>query len=187
MTLAIKLLGALLVAAMALLGMRNCTEGLREQGREQVRAEWAAVDARRQADEQAAALERERLERAKELRMQQDKERADAQGEQREQGLRARVADLQRRNDGLRSQLAAAGDASRTRRATGTCAAADAEADAAATARGLLGACADRYGAVAQSAAELASQVIGLQDHVLVLQPQAAALLTGLDRDGERP
>ena len=68
--------------------------------------------------------------------------------------------------------------ASRSRRAEGSCPAAEREADEAQTARGLLGACVGRYRELGQAAGELAGQVTGLQDHVVVVQPEAAQLLT---------
>lgn len=178
----LKAVGALAVAVMLALAFNAWTEGLREQGRGEVRALWVADNAAREADVQAAALVRERAERAKELRMQQEKKDADVQAQKREAALRSRMDQLQRGNDGLRQQLAAQGAVSRDRRAAGTCPAADAEADDAALARGLFERCAARYAAMAERAAGLADQVIGLQDHVVIVQPAAAALITTEER-----
>lgn len=179
----LKVLAAVAAAVMLALAFNAWTERLREQGRGEVRAQWVAADKQRQADVQAAALVRERAERAKELRMQQEKEDANVQAQKREVVLRGRVAELQRSTDGLRQQLAAHDADSRDRRAAGTCAVADAEADEAARARGLFRRCTARYAAMAERAADLADQVMGLQDHVLMLQPGAGALMT----TGERP
>ena len=95
----------------------------------------------------------------------------------RENVLRRRADAAERTADGLRGTIARLDTESRARRAEGTCAAAEREADAAATARELLSTCAGRYTAMAAEAGGLANQVMGLQDHVVVVQPEAAALL----------
>ena len=101
----------------------------------------------------------------------------EAEFSKRDQDLQRRSADLQRSDDGMRGAITSANSASTGRRAAGTCPAADAEADDAATARALLGTCTGRYRAMAEDAAGLATQVTDLQDHVVVVQPEAAALL----------
>ncbi len=172
-----KALAGLAVAAMVLLGVRNCTEGLREQGRVEVRAQWIDADKTRELAESQNTIERQRAERDKEQTMAKEAETHALAATKREAVLRDQLAAIVRSHGGLQRELARADADSAQRRAAGTCPAADAEADAAAAARGLFGACADRYRSMAADAAGLASQVVGLQDHVLVLQPDARALL----------
>ncbi|CAM5787503.1 hypothetical protein ACFOHU_07945 [Ottowia pentelensis] len=174
----VNVVAGLALAAVAMFGITSCQEHYREQGRVAVRAEWIEADKARELRETAATLAREKSERAKEQRQTQEAEANALAATQREAALRDRLDTVVRSHDGLQRELARANAASGDRRAAGTCPAADAEADAAATARGVLGACADRYRAMAADAAGLASQVVGLQDHVLVLQPAARALLT---------
>ena len=97
----------------------------------------------------------------------------------REEILLDRALAAERSADGLRGTIARLDSASRSRRAEGSCPAAEREADEAAAARGVLGACAVRYRELAAEAGQLASQVVGLQDHVVVVQPEAAALIEG--------
>lgn len=175
---AVKIMAALALLATAALGVRSCQEHYREQGRVEVRQQWIEADKARDLRETAETLAREKSERAKEQRQTQEAEANALSAIKREAALRDRLAAIVRSHDGLQRELARASAASDERRAAGTCAAADAEADAAATARGLLGACADRYRSMAADAAGLAEQVIGLQDHVTVVQPEARALLT---------
>lgn len=183
----------LALMAMLALGITSCKEGLREQGREQVRAEWIKADMARISAERAALIEQQRAEREKEQRMAKAAEENAREQTQRDEALRVRASAAERAAAGLRRALATANVISAQQRAergaSGTCPAADAEADAAATARTLLGRCADRYRAVGARAAGLAGQVIGLQEHVLVLQPEAAALLQAApeDNDEETP
>lgn len=174
---AIKIMAALALAAVAFFGVTSCQEHYREQGRVEVRTQWLDADKTRELAERQDTIERQRAEREKEQNMARAAEENARETQLREEHLRGSIVDLQRRNGKLREQLARADAASRERRGAGACAAADAEADDAARARDLLGACADRYRGMAEDAAGLASQVMGLQDHVLVLQPQAAALL----------
>ena len=119
-----------------------------------------------------------RAERAEQQRMAREKEKKDHEQAQREKRLLDRADAAERTADGLRGTIARLDTESRARRAEGTCAAAEREADAAATARELLSTCAGRYTAMAAEAGGLANQVMGLQDHVVVVQPEAAALLT---------
>ena len=169
-------IAALVLLVALLFGARGCADGLREEGREQVRQEWHQADTARISAERQAALARQQDEREKEQRMTRESEENALEAARREQALRDRAADLQRRNDGLRNTIARLDADSRALRAAGTCAAADAEADAAARARSVVTACASEYRSMGTRAAELASQVIGLQDHVAVVQPEAAAL-----------
>lgn len=174
----IKLIGAVALLGAVALGLRNCAEGLREEGRMEVRAEWIAADNQRKAEERKALIDRQRNERAEEQRMARAAEEKDREQTHRENVLRRRADAAERTADGLRDTIAQRDAESRDRRAQGTCAAAEREADDAATARGLLGACAGRYTELAAEAGRLADQVIGLQDHIVVVQPEAAALLT---------
>ena len=173
----IKLIGAVALLGAVALGLRNCSEGLREEGRMEVRAEWIAADNQRKAEERKALIDRQRNERAEEQRMARAAEEKDREQTHRENVLRRRADAAERTADGLRGTIARLDTESRARRAEGTCAAAEREADAAATARELLSTCAGRYTAMAAEAGGLANQVMGLQDHVVVVQPEAAALL----------
>lgn len=177
MTWLINLAAGLALAAVATFGVTSCQEHYREQGRVAVRAEWIEADKARELAESQAALARDKAEREKEQTMTKEAETHALQATKREAALRDQLAAVVRSNDGLQRELARADAASGERRAAGTCPAADAEADAAAAARGVLGACADRYRAMAADAAGLAEQVVGLQDHVVVVQPAARALL----------
>lgn len=176
-----KALAAAALVGALLLGVRSCQEHYREQGREEVRTEWSSADNQRELEERQAVIDKQRAERAEEQRMAREKEKKDHEQAQREKRLLDRAVAAERAADGLRGTIARLNADSRDRRAEGTCAAAEREADAAATARELLGACAGRYRALGQGADELASQVMGLQDHVVVVQPEAAALLTTED------
>ena len=144
----------------------------------EVRAEWIAADNQRELEERQAVIDKQRAERAEEQRMAREKEKKDHEQAQREKRLLDRADAAERTADGLRGTIARLDTESRARRAEGTCAAAEREADAAATARELLSTCAGRYTAMAAEAGGLANQVMGLQDHVVVVQPEAAALLT---------
>lgn len=173
----LKLIGAVALLGAVALGLRNCAEGLREEGRMEVRAEWIAADNQRELEERQAVIDKQRAERAEEQRMAREKEKKDHEQAQREKRLLDRADAAERTADGLRGTIARLDTESRARRAEGTCAAAEREADAAATARELLSTCAGRYTAMAAEAGGLANQVMGLQDHVVVVQPEAAALL----------
>ena len=176
-----KVLGGLGLAAAVFFGARSCQEHYRYQGRVEIREQWMAADNQRELRERQALIDRQRAEREDEQRMAREKEKKDHEQAQREKRLLDRAVAAERAADGLRGTIARLNADSRDRRAEGTCAAAEREADAAATARELLGACAGRYRALGQGADELASQVMGLQDHVVVVQPEAAALLTTED------
>ena len=173
-----KALAAAALVGALLLGVRSCQEHYREQGREEVRTEWSSADNQRELEEREAVIDKQRAERAEEQRMAREKEKKDHEQAQREKRLLDRADTAERTADGLRGTIARLDTESRARRAEGTCAAAEREADAAATARELLSTCAGRYTAMAAEAGGLANQVMGLQDHVVVVQPQAAALLT---------
>ena len=172
-----KALAAAALVGALLLGVRSCQEYYREQGREEVRTEWSSADNQRELEEREAVIDKQRAERAEEQRMAREKEKKDHEQAQREKRLLDRADAAERTADGLRGTIARLNADSRDRRAEGTCAAAEREADAAATARELLSTCAGRYTAMAAEAGGLANQVMGLQDHVVVVQPEAAALL----------
>lgn len=179
-----RALGALALVAAALWGLRACQEALREEGREQVRSAWRAADQERALADQAARQKKQDEARAEELRMTREKEANDVQDAQRETALRERAAAAERAAERLRhvnqrliaERRGAGGDAA-------ACPAAQREADATARALELFGACAQRYGALAARAGKLAGQVIGLQDHIIVLQPAAGALLSEVRDD----
>lgn len=173
-----KALAAAALVGALLLGVRSCQEYYRVQGREEVRTEWSSADNQRELEEREAVIDKQRAERAEEQRMAREKEKKDHEQAQREKRLLDRADAAERTADGLRGTIARLDTESRARRAEGTCAAAEREADAAATARELLSTCAGRYTAMAAEAGGLANQVMGLQDHVVVVQPEAAALLT---------
>lgn len=173
-----KVLGGLGLAAAVFFGARSCQEHYRDQGRVEIREQWMAADNARELRERQALIDRQRAEREDEQRMAREAEEKDRAALAREKTLRDRAVAAERAADGLRHTIARLDADSRDRRAEGTCAAAEREADAAATARELLGACAGRYRALGVRVGELASQVMGLQDHVVVVQPEAAALLT---------
>ena len=54
----LKLIGAVALLGAVALGLRNCAEGLREEGRMEVRAEWIAADNQRKAEERKALIDR---------------------------------------------------------------------------------------------------------------------------------
>ena len=83
----LKLIGAVALLGAVALGLRNCAEGLREEGRMEVRAEWIAADnqrelrerqalnALRQAESQVAAAEQAVAERQRAMdRLQQQRD-----------------------------------------------------------------------------------------------------------------
>ena len=173
-----KVVGVLLLAAAVTQGVRSCQEGLREEGRVEVRGKWIAADNQRKADKREALITKQKAERNEEQRMALAAEEKNREAFRREEILLDRALAAERSADGLRGTIARLDSASRSRRAEGSCPAAEREADEAQTARGLLGACVGRYRELGQAAGELASQVTGLQDHVVVVQPEAAQLLT---------
>ena len=172
-----KAIAAGVLAGVLALGVTRCQEHYRDQGRTEVQDKWDAAKREDQRLAEKARSAKQTAERGKEQGMaRKDEENARAQAK-RDQDLQRRSADLQRSDDGMRGAITSANSASTGRRAAGTCPAADAEADDAATARALLGTCTGRYRAMAEDAAGLATQVTDLQDHVVVVQPEAAALL----------
>ncbi|GKS97000.1 hypothetical protein [Acidovorax sp. SUPP2825] len=174
-----KLLGTAALLSLAVTGVRSCQEHYRDQGRQQVQAAWDTDRQEQRRVAESARAARERDERTKEQNMALGAEENVRVQVQREESTVRRDAGLQRSADGMHSTIARADTDSHARRAASSCPAADAEAHEAATARGLLGACTGRYRQLAKSAADLADQVTGLQDHVLLLQPEAAALVGG--------
>jgi len=172
-----KALGFSAIVGALALSVHAFQEHLREQGRVEVREQWLKADNARQAQERAALIAMQQAERANEQRMAIAKEEKDREQIQREQALRDRAAAADRAVAGLRRAVARLNADSVSRRAESACPAAGREADEAATARELLGACASRYSELGARAGALAAQVTGLQDHIVVAQPEAAALL----------
>ena len=155
------------------------------QGAERVRTEWNTADTKRLATEATARMEAaqkravaEEAERTKEQAKQQEAERIAHEQAQREQAQSAALAAAESRNRSLHTTIAqlnanAAALADVPGTSAGACAAPG--PDAAATARELLGACSQRYAAVAAAADQLGGQVTGLQDYVrATAQAQAA-------------
>ena len=172
-----KVVGVALLVGAVVTGVRSCQEHYRDEGRTEVQSKWDNVKREDQRLAEKARSAKQTAERGKEQGMaRKAEENARAQAK-RDQGLQRLAADKQRSDDGMRSTIAGADAGSAARRAAGSCAAADAEAHDAATARALLGTCTGRYRAMAEDAAGLATQVTDLQDHVVVVQPEAAALL----------
>lgn len=172
-----KLVGAAALLALGAAGVRGCQEHYRGQGRDEVQARWDAERREQARMAEAARAQRERAEREKEQTMARAAEENARVQTEREEAVARGDAGVQRSADGLRGAIAGRDAASRARRAASTCPTADAEADEAATARALLGACTGEYRELAKDAAALATQVIGLQDHIVVVQPEAAPLL----------
>ena len=177
MALLLKLLLAAVAVVGLVQGVRGCQERLREQGRVEVREQWTTADNARISAERQATIDKQRTEREEEQRMARAAEEKALAQSRRDEALLKRADAAERDVGRMRLKLAEANARSTERRAAGTCPAADAEADEAAKARELLGRCSVRYAAMGKRASELASQVIGLQDHVVVVQPEAAALL----------
>ena len=177
-----KLVGGAALLALAVAGVRGCQEHYRGQGRDEVQTQWSAERREQARLAEAAHAQREREQREKEHTMARAAEENARVQTEREEAVARGAAGVQRSADGLRSTIAGRDAASRARRAAGTCPAASTEADEAATARALLGACTGEYRELAHDAAALATQVMGLQDHVLVLQPEAAALVQEASR-----
>ena len=146
------------------------------QGALRVQTLWDTAEARRKADEKEAALramaqqaQAQAQVRAQEQAKQQEAERIAREQAQREQQLQGALAAATTSNRSLHTTIAqlnanAAALADVPGTSTGACAAPG--SDAAATARELLGACSQRYAAVAAAADQLGGQVTGLQDYV---------------------
>ena len=177
MSLALKVLAALALVWVVMTGVQSCQAHYQEQGRVEVRKQWRDADNDRISLERQAALDKQATERQEEQRMARAAEEKALEQSKRDEQLRDRAQSAERRVIGLLGKLAALDTASGERRAQGTCPAADAEADEAAKARAVLGRCASRYRSMGERAAELANQVTGLQDHVVIVQPESAALL----------
>ena len=172
-----KAIAAGVLAGVLALGVTRCQEHYRDQGRTEVQKDWDDAKREDQRIAEKARGEKERTERAKEQKMAKAAERNNHVQVQRERTLHDRAVAAESERDGLLGTVAQRNADSAARRAEGTCAAAEREAYDAATARGLLGTCAGRYSEMAKGAGELAGQVMGLQDHIVVVQPEAAAML----------
>lgn len=180
-----------LIAAVLALGAVFAVQGWKAHihaqgdaaGAARVQKLWDADTARRDADTLAAHLAAQQVLRTQEAALQQKAERIAHETAQREAQLRAAVAAADARVRSLHTTIAqlnanAAALADLPGPGTGACT--TAHPDAATTARELLGACSERYAAVAGTADQLADQVMGLQDYVrAVVQAQGAG-----DRDG---
>lgn len=171
--------GALLLAVLlAALGLawRAAATHYTNQGRAQVQARWDAAVRQQERDHAratAAAQERERRAEQQAQAAADDNARRIAA---RETALRGHAAGLERDLERLRHELAAADAAFAGFRASRADASAAAGADAAAAgARELFRQCAGRYAGMAANAAGLAAQVTGLQDHLRIVLPAAAA------------
>lgn len=156
-------------------------------GAARVQQQWDADTARRDADTLAAHLVAQQQLRQREAALQKETERIAHETAQREAQLRAagaaadaRVRSLHTTIAQLNANAAALADLPGT--STGACTAT--QHDAAATARTALGACSQRYAAVAGAADQLTDQVTGLQDYVrAVVQAQTRTQTAG-DGDG---
>jgi hypothetical protein len=166
-----------LIAAVLALGAVFAVQGWKAHiyargdaaGAARVQQQWDADTARRDADTLAAHLAAQQVLRTQEAVLQQKAERIAHETAQREAQLRAagaaadaRVRSLHTTIAQLNANAAALADVPGT--SAGACAAPG--SDAAATARELLGACSQRYAAVAAAADQLGGQVTGLQDYV---------------------
>lgn len=169
---AVLLLGAVTLAR---LGWQHAYNQGEAAGQEQVRLQWAADTTQRNA---LALQEWQRAQtavRAQEAAWRQENERITYDFTQREAALRAAVAaagvEQQRLRDAIAQLNAAAGvaDLPGAAPAPGP----SGGADAAATARELLGQCSGEYAAVAAAADALTAQVLGLQDWVRLVQGAA--------------
>jgi chromosome segregation ATPase len=105
-------------------------------------------------------LEAERNARQTETKLRNEVERIAANAQQRQQQQARRIADVDRALDGLRKQIAVL-----NADAVPADSVAAPVADAAATARELLGSCATEYREVAAVADQLKDQVTGLQEY----------------------
>lgn len=184
-----------LIAAVLALGAVFAVQGwqahIRAQGEAagaaRVQQQWDADTARRDADTLAAHVQAQQVLRTREAALQQEAERIAHETAQREAQLRAAGAAADARVRSLHTTIAqlnanAVALAHLPSPGADTCAAA--QPDAAVTARELLGACSQRYAAVAGVADQLADQVTGLQDYVrAVVQAQTRTQTAG-DGDG---
>ena len=97
-----KVLGAVLLAAAVTQGVRSCQEGLREEGRVEVRGKWIAADNARKLKEREAQLDKQRTERAEEQRMARAAEEKNREAFRREEILLDRSREQSRRERSLR-------------------------------------------------------------------------------------
>ncbi len=152
-------------------------------GAARVQQQWEADTARRDADTLAAHLVAQQQLRQREVALQKETERIAHETAQREVQLRAAVAAADARVRSLHTTIAqlnanAAALTDLPGPGADTCTAT--QHDAAATARTALGACSQRYAAVAGAADQLTDQVTGLQDYVrAVVQTQTRTQTAG--------
>lgn len=138
-------------------------------GAARVQQLWDTDTTRRNADTLAAHLAAQQALRAQEAAYQQEAERIAHETAQREAQLRAAGAAADARVRSLHTTIAqlnanAAALAQLPSDSAQACT--TTHLDAATTARELLGACSQRYAAVAAEAEHLSAQVTGLQDYV---------------------
>lgn len=164
------LIGAVLALG-AVFAVQGWNAHLRAQGdaagAARVQQQWDADTARRDADTLAAHVQAQQVLRSREAALQQEAERIANETAQREAQLRAAGAAADARVRSLHTTIAQLNaNAAAHLPDPGADACAAAQPDAATTARELLGACSQRYAAVAGEADRLAGQVMGLQDYV---------------------
>ena len=142
------------------------------KGVQQERAAWQDRETKRLKEEAEARLAAEQKARAEETRKAKETDRVAQEQAQREAHLRAAADAATRRVGSLQHTIQALNERDRRRNLSAHPDAA-ALADEAARARELLGQCSGRYTAVAANAAEHAAQVIGLQDYITAINPDA--------------
>lgn len=175
-----RIIAAIAIGIAAHFGMRGLINHYIDQGRTEVRAQWSAHIIEQERDHATAIAKQQEKQREKEQAAQNEADANSAEIAKRLQSLQANNDDLQRALDGLQRELAAADTVLDAYRRTypDADAPASARADAASSVtRQLFGQCAQRYAGLAKSAADRASQVIGLQDHLMIVQPETALLL----------
>lgn len=153
-------------------GYRAWSQHYVRKGVQQERAVWQSKEEKRQKAEADARLAAEQKARAEETRKAKESERVAQEQAQREAQLRAAADAAARRVGSLQHTIQTLNERDRRRNLSAHPDAA-ALADEAARARELLGQCSGRYTAVAANAAEHAAQVIGLQDYITAINPDA--------------
>ena len=163
------------VSAALYFGYQAWAQHYVNKGAQQERSVWQSKEDKRQKAETQARLAAEQKARAEETRKAKENDRVAQEQALREAQLRAAADMAHRRLGSLQHTIHALNERDR-RRAMSAQSDAVALADEAARARGLLGQCSGRYAAVAASASEHAAQVIGLQDYIVAVNPDAQPL-----------
>ena len=169
------LIGAAITAAICAalyFGYQAWAQHYVRKGVQQERAAWQERETKRLKAEAEARLAAEQKARAEETRKAKETDRVAKEQAQREAHLRAAADTATRRVGSLQHTIQALNERDRRRNLSAHPDAA-ALADEAARARELLGQCSGRYTAVAANAAEHAAQVIGLQDYITAINPDA--------------